>query len=109
MLPDIDPRLLERCYRREAPHRPHWPSSFALALADPLVSRILAMMIRHAVPTYGRRRTDAPYEVRAAAIRSTAHPRIPPEHVIRIWPGIKLRQLAPGEIDRKRAASGDCE
>lgn len=93
---------LRALYARELPHRPHWPRAFEAAQAHPLVSRTLALLHRTAhTPTPDRRATRAPTAAERAALRPAA---LPPAPHVPTW---KPRQLAPGEVDRRRAASGD--
>lgn len=71
---------LRATFTREQPYRHDWPRDYDRAMADPIIARIVDMLTRRQVTSFGRRRAD------------------------RWAPG---RALAPGEVDRKRAASGD--
>lgn len=93
--PKIPDDTLRATYAREQPYRHHWPESYEVGMSDPLISRIVELLARHAVPAWGRRHAD-----RARIGLGQGHapaPGLPP----------LSRPLAPGEIDRKRAASGD--
>lgn len=80
-LPSIPESTLRATYTREQPHRHDWPQLYEVGMQNPIIARIVDMLARRQVPSFGRRRADR-Y-------------------------GVKLRGLAPGEVDRKRAASGD--
>lgn len=80
-LPSIPEATLRATYAREQPHRHQWPKDYETGMRDPIIARIVDMMSRRQVPAFGRRKAGRG--------------------------GIKLRGLDPGEIDRKRAASGD--
>lgn len=73
---------LRATYTREQPYRHHWPKDYETGMADPIIARVVDMLARRQVTAFGRRKAD------------------------RWAPG---RALAPGEIDRKRAASGDID
>lgn len=49
---------LRDTYKRESAHRPHWPDTFEAAMADPVISRIVAMLCAHQVPAFGRRKAE---------------------------------------------------
>jgi hypothetical protein len=95
-------------YDQERPHRPHWPATFEQAQAHPLVSRTLALLCRTAAAP-DRRSPRALTAAERAAARALGSvrpvplptPADPPRQPYR------TRQLAPGEVDRRRAASGD--
>ncbi len=96
-LPPIPDDVLRNTYKREQPYRHHWPESYEAGMADPIISRIVELLARHAVPAWGRRHAD-----RARVGLGSIAPTSPA-------PGLApmSRPLAPGEVDRKRAASGD--
>lgn len=84
-LPPIPEATLRATYAREQPHRHDWPQRYEDGMRDPVIARLVDMITRRQVPTFGRRRADR------GGVR------------------LKPRALAPGEIDRKRAASGDSD
>lgn len=108
-LPPIPEATLRATYTREQPHRHDWPQLYEQGMRDPIIARIVDMLARRQVPAFGRRRADR------VGVRLKPGP--DPVYVItpaETPPGIpgavsypKARKLAPGEIDRKRAASGD--
>ena len=49
---------LRATFIRERQYRPHWPEKYEDAMADPVTSRIVAMLCAHAVPAFGRRKAD---------------------------------------------------
>ena len=46
---------MRAAYEREAPHRPHWPSTYDRAIADPMTAAILRLMAAHPA-SFGRRK-----------------------------------------------------
>lgn len=95
-------------YDQERPHRPHWPATFEQAQAHPLVSRTLALLCRtEAAPDRRSPRAPTAAERAAARARGSVRPVAlppPPDAPPRPYRG---RGLGPGEVDRRRAASGD--
>lgn len=80
-LDPIPDATLRATYTREQPYRHDWPRLFEDGMRDPVIRRLVELITRRQVSSFGRRRADRQ--------------------------GVKLRGLAPGETDRKRAASGD--
>ena len=90
---------LRATFTREQPYRHNWPREYDRAMADPVIARIVDMLTRRQVTSFGRRRAD----------RGPVY-RITPEETPPGIPGAMrypTKGLAPGEVDRKRAASGD--
>jgi hypothetical protein len=85
-IPRPDDATMRAVYAREAPHRPHWPRTYAEAAADPLIAQILRLMAAHP-PMFGRRR--APVQAPQS----------------RTW--IAAQKPAPREIDFKSRAAGE--
>jgi hypothetical protein len=80
-LPPIPETTLRATYARSQPYYRDWPTDYAQGMSNPVIAAIVDMLARRQVPSFGRRRADRQ--------------------------GVKLRALALGEIDRKRAAAGD--
>lgn len=94
---------LRSTYAREQPYRHHWPKSYEKGMADPIIARVVDMLARRQVTAFGRRRAD---RVNASGVVYVVTPPETPQGIpgaVRFPP----KGLAPGEIDRKRAASGD--
>lgn len=58
---------LRGVYEREKPYRPNWPDSFDACMADPLISRTLALRARHELPAVQRRSWQGPHIAAAPA------------------------------------------
>lgn len=102
--PTTPEATLRATYTREQPYRHHWPKDYAQGMADPIIARVVDMMARRQVTAFGRRRAD---RVNAGVVYVVTPPETPQgiPGAMRYPP--KGHGLAPGEIDRKRAASGD--
>lgn len=105
----ISEEQLRAAFTRESPHRPHWPRDFLIAINDPLIRRTLEAFVRGSVPTYARRKAPRAGGVltRQGSLEATddrATTDEPGRSGRLPWQG---PHLAPGEVDRKRAASGD--
>ncbi len=102
----IPESTLRATYAREQPQRRGWPADYAEGMADPIIARIVDMLARRQVPAFGRARADR------ARIGLDAPPPPPaPEPAPAPDPSHRprWRPLAPGQLDRKRAASGERE
>lgn len=94
--PEPTPQELRAAWERC--RKPSWPASFAEAMADPLLSRLVRITAMH---------PPRPYRV------APTYPlRTPPDRVVVAWGSAtgKTQQLAidcKRAIDRKRAAAGD--
>lgn len=90
---------------RDAPGRAHWPRTYAAAMADPLLRRVILALARHVPPAARTRRYDAWEAARLepeAALVSRPAPLAPLTPAPR-WPAAP----APGQLDGKMRAAGE--
>lgn len=92
-------QTLRDVYTRELPYRPTWPRTFELAQSHPVVLALLETLARHQLPAASRQGASHTGRVGSnylPTLKRAATPFL-----------VNNRPLAPGEVDRKRAASGD--
>jgi len=94
----IPDQTLRAVYLRELPQRPTWPRTYEKAIATPIIRALLDTIARAQIPAVDRLKASRSPQ------RYTTIPGTPPATVKPRWHG---PHLAPGEIDRKRAAAGD--
>jgi hypothetical protein len=92
--PAITEDQLRAAFKRERPYRQHWPETFEAAIVDPLIYHALLAFARANIPTFARRAAPRAGNLVPQSRTPWNGPHIAPP-------------LAPGETDRKRAASGD--
>lgn len=89
--------ILRAVYDRELPYRPTWPRDFYAAVNHPVVLVLLE--------TIARQQHTAQDRASSGHKTGRVTPSSLPLALTRSTP--RFRPLAPGEIDKRRAASGD--
>lgn len=109
-LPPIPESTLRATYTRAQPYYRDWPVAYEQGMANAVIAAIVDMLARRQVPSFGRRRADRQgVKLRANPVYVITPDETPPGIPGALSYPRKLKGLAPGEIDRKRAAAGDTD